>query len=337
MTRITHRDIALRLGISQSTVSRALRSDPRIPLGRRKQIQQACADLGYQADARLSELAAARWHKARTSVPPTIAYINHSRTSEVAGPISIPALEKQGALLGYRVETFHRGDYASSAKLQRVLRNRGITDLILGPVFDKTLAVELDWEKFICVQVLPAIFPQPFHSVVRDNFNSVLLAWRKAVARGHRRIGITLVRHPTTVPLHDDVQRSSAVHACQTELFPELPAIVPFRMAWVWPAMGRLFADWVEQHRPDVVIGFNDSVQSFYDPRSRLRPAFISLHKHVPDGCPGILSDISLCSKEAVNLLHFCRRTYQWGIPENRIDHLVEPTWFDGDPLRQAG
>ena len=334
MTRITHGDIALRLGISQSTVSRALRSDPRIPPGRRRQIQQACAELGYQADARLSELASARWHKAQASVPPTIAYINHSRSAEVAGPISIPALEKQGALLGYRIETFHRGEYATSAKLQRVLRNRGITDLILGPVFDETLTVELDWEKFICVQVLPALSPRPFHSVVRDNFNSVLLAWRKAVARGHRRIGITLVSHHTAVPLPDDLLRSSAIHACQTELFPELPAIVPFKPVTDWPTARRLLAEWVAFHRPDVVIGFNDSVQLLYHPR--VQPAFISLHKNSPGGCPGVLSDIPLCSKEAVNLLHFCRRTYQWGIPENRIDHLVEPTWFDGDPPRET-
>ena len=336
MTRITHKDIALRLGISQSTVSRALRSDPKISLARCKQVQQACADLGYQANAKLSELASARWHKARASVPPTIAYINHGRATEVAGPILLSALEKQGASLGYRVETFHRGEYANSAKLQRVLRNRGITDLILGPMFDETLKVELDWEKFICVQVLPALSPRPFHSVVRDNFNSVLLAWRKAVARGHRRIGITLVSHSTPVPLHDDVQRSSAVHACQTVLFPELPAIIPFKPVLDWPTARRLFAEWVELHRPDVVIGFNDSVQLLHDPRARHRPAFFALHKDSPAGCPGILNDIPLCSAEAVNLLHFCRRTYQWGIPENRIDHVVEPTWCDGDPPGQT-
>jgi hypothetical protein len=50
----------------------------------------------------------------------------------------------------------------------------------------------------------------------------------------------------------------------------------------------------------------------------------------------GISESNSQCAREAINLLHFSRRTYQWGIPRQRIDHVVEPIWVEGLTLPQV-
>ena len=136
-------------------------------------------------------------------------------------------METQAARLGYGFRVFHRSDFKSAAALQAALRNRGITDIILGPVLQDALKVDLDWDSFISIQMLPSYVELPFHSVVKDHFGNVVLAWKEAVRHGYRRVGIVLFDHP--FELKDDLFRLSAVYACQTHLFPRMPVVPAFR------------------------------------------------------------------------------------------------------------
>jgi LacI family transcriptional regulator len=334
MKRVTHRDIAQRLGLSQSAVSRALADSPKIPLKTRRQIRAAAEEMGYHPNSLLSELAASRWQGRKIKGGEVIAYIDRiRRDAKIGTNISAP-LQKQTSLLGYQLEVFHREDFASSSKLQRVLRNRGITDIILGAVYEKSLTVELDWSKFICVQLFSGFFQLPFHSVARDHFNAVVLAWTKAVTRGYQRIGISLLEHPTQ--LMDDFMRASAVRACQMELFPHLPALPPY-MYLVAAHSESDFTAWVKENRPDVLIGFTDGQYLLYQEKFGHKTAYINLHRFPLCETSGILEDVEQCAREAVNLLHFCRRTFQWGIPKIRIDHLLEPRWAEGHSLPPKG
>jgi LacI family transcriptional regulator len=257
--RITLRHIAAHLGLDRSTISRGLRGDPTLPVSTRKRIEAAANELGYRPNPLLSELASSRWQIEKVTGGNVIGYIDQLLPEPdlgfgVAPPLS-PTATEQARTLGYGLQVFRRMDFSSSAKLQRVLRSRGITDLILGPVYDEALTVKLDWDKFICVQLLPGYFPLPLHSVVKDHFNIVVLAWQKAASRGYRRIGITLPEHPNR--LIDDVLRSSAVHACQEHFFSETAKLPVFKYL-IHESGGKAFVDWVKKNKPDVIIGFSD-------------------------------------------------------------------------------
>jgi LacI family transcriptional regulator len=232
--------------------------------------------------------------------------------------------------MGYRLEPFFREDYVSSAKLQRVLRNRGITDIILGPILDESFKVELDWENFICIQLLPGFFPLPLHVVMRDHFNIVIMTWEKCVSRGYKRIGITLLNHRNR--LMDDVVRMSAVDACQKYMFSHLPAIAPHHFEennW----REKEFILWVKKNRLDVVIGFNDYALLLLDQGFGRGFPFCSLNIVPPETSSGVTEASEDQGREAINLLHFCRRTNQWGLPEHRIGHVIEPQWTEGASL----
>ena len=326
--RISLRNVGEHLGLNESTVSRALRSDPRIPLQTRKRVEEACDRLGYRPNSLISELAAARWRVGKASKGTSIAYIDR-RPSAVVGAGGMEVfIREQATRLGYELSVFPLHQFSNSAQLQRVLRNRGITDVILGAAFDER-RLDLDWEKLICVQLMPGHFPLPLHSVVRDQFSAVVLAWEKAVSRGYERIGIVLLDH--TVRLMDDVVRLSAAKACQQELYSHLPALPIFRYTYADHRESQ-FARWVRAVRPEVIVGFSGSHRVIYWTKFGRQIPYISLHSAGPP-VSGILGDEAQSAREAVNLLHFCRRTHQWGIPEKRIDHVMEPSWFEGSTL----
>jgi LacI family transcriptional regulator, galactose operon repressor len=327
--QISLQDVGDYLGLSRSSVSRGLRGDPRIPPATRKRIRDACEKLGYRPNSIITELAANHWDSSKVSAGSSIAYIVRSGRDETFGP-SVPELadsmRRHAASLGYQLDVLYRSDFISSSKLQKTLRNRGITDVILGPIYEKELIVELDWSKFKCIQFGQGFFPLPLHGVAKDHFNSVVLAWQKAGDYGYRRIGITLLDHP--IPLMDDILRMSAVHACQTQLFPDLPIIPPF----LYPASHwseAEFRKWLDFHRPDVVLGFNETHFHYLPPDRGIAYASLNM-KQNPLDLSGILETDEVYGIELINLIHFCRRTHQWGIPKQRIDHIVEPTWSDG-------
>jgi LacI family transcriptional regulator len=178
--------------LSVSTVSRALHHDPRIPEKTRKRVQQAAKELDYRPNTMMSEIASSHWQQAKVAKGSTIAFVDCNQAECGFGPTFGPAIREQALSLGYNLVIFRRRDFASSTKLQRALRNQGITDVILGPVFEESPMVELDWSKFICVQLFPSeIFPLPLHSVIKNYYNMVILAWQQAVSHGYERIGIT--------------------------------------------------------------------------------------------------------------------------------------------------
>ena len=332
MIRPSLQTIADQLRLSRSTISRSLRDDPRIPPETRTRVQALAREIGYRPNTLMSEIASSHWQAAKVARGSIIGYVDCiPRARPIGFTHAAASARERASALGYRLETFHREDYDNSAKLQRALRNQGITDVILGPVYEQALTVELEWSKFIAVQLLPATFQLPLHSVLKDHFSAVVLAWRKAVSRGYRRIGLVLPQHP--MPLMDDILRLSAGQACQQSLFPQLTALPILRHALSDHEQLRLFSRWVKANQPDVIIAFTDTHYYFCRSEFGREMPYISLHRRDALSISGIPGDEGQCAKEAVDLLHFCRRTYQWGIPERRIDHVVEPAWFEGTTL----
>ena len=331
--RVSHRDIGAKLGLHQSTVSRALQDDPRIPAETKRRVRELADELGYRPNTLMSEVAASRWQRAPVGKGTVIAYIDTiSSGSYVGGLDMTAAVQAQAAELGYQFAVFRRADFSTSAQLQRVLRSRGITDVIIGPIYKPSLMVELQWEKFISVQLSPGLFRLPLHSVTKDHFNTILLAWQKTISRGYRRIGVVLLNH--AVDIIDDVLRRNAVRACQHDLFPHLPRLRPlFYRPESESDRVKAFVRWSKIVEPDAIIGFTNSHYHIFRAEFRREVPYVSLHADPKDTISGIPEDAPTCAREAVNFLHFLRRTYQWGIPQRRIDHVIEPGWFEGKTL----
>ena len=334
MRRVTLNDLARQVGFSEATISRALRDDPKIPLVTRNRIRSAAQRMKYRPNTVMSELAAARWQTAGVASSSVLGYIVlNAPESKIGSPLNqlVRPARDQADVLGYRLEVINRAEFTSPLKLQKALIQRGITDLILGSVFDKPFVSEFDWEKFIAVQLMPGRFRSPLHSVLEDHFSNIVLAWERVMSRGYKRIGVILMDHG--IRLLDDMSRLGAVHACQSQLSPDFIPIPPFH---VKPEnnMENEFVRWVENNKPDAIIGFaGEHFHIFRRVFGRAIP-YALLNKGAGMAeFSGISDPNQSLGREAVNLLHFCRRTHQWGIPKQRIEHVIEPAWFEGKTL----
>ena len=130
-------EIAQSLGVAPSTVSRALRNDPRISVELRKRVRTVADELGYQPNPLVSALMANRRRRGSGGAMDVIALVTNYggkkdwRTKDVClweYEFGVRASE-----LGFRIEIFALADYRGEmAILQATLRARMIRGVLLG-------------------------------------------------------------------------------------------------------------------------------------------------------------------------------------------------------------
>src|ERR1700744_4217582 len=131
-------EIAQSVGVAPSTVSRALRSDPRISAATRQRVEEAAAALGYQPNPLVSALMANRRRRGGAGEVDVIALVTNyggreSWRSKDVCRWEYDGIQNRAAALGFRVEVFPLSEYRNdSARLEATLRARGIRGVLLG-------------------------------------------------------------------------------------------------------------------------------------------------------------------------------------------------------------
>lgn len=137
-------EIAQRLGVAASSVSRALRDDPRIGADLRRRVRACAAALGYRPHPLVSALMANRRRRCGirdgngTGEGSVIALVTDYPGGEDWRAKDVCRWEFEGVRrradeLGFRVEVFPLPDYGRDpARLEATLRARGIRGVLLG-------------------------------------------------------------------------------------------------------------------------------------------------------------------------------------------------------------
>src|ERR1700760_3489728 len=117
-------EIAQRLGVASSTISRALRDDPRISIELRNRVRRVAKDLGYRPNPLVSALMANRRRRGSGGAVDVIALVTNYggrtgwRTKEVCR-WEHDGIQRRAGELGFRIEIFALADYQwDMAKLQ---------------------------------------------------------------------------------------------------------------------------------------------------------------------------------------------------------------------------
>ena len=199
-SRITLRDVAERVGVSMMTVSLALRGHPKIPAGRRAEIQSAAEQMGYQPNPNATALALQRRHSMAHTVCAELAWLNHwQEPSRLRGYKEFD-LYWQGASSaakrqGFSLEEFAVGPGLSFRGLERILQARNIQGILVPPhggmagtAPDRS---SIDWSRYSVVRFGYGLLDLPAHVVAGNHIQGTFLACERIRALGYRRIGYT--------------------------------------------------------------------------------------------------------------------------------------------------
>jgi LacI family transcriptional regulator len=185
-------EIAHSLGVAASTVSRALRSDPRISALTRQRVEEAAEKLGYRPNPLVSALMASRRRRGGNGEVDVIALVTNyggreSWRSKDVCRWEFEGIQGRAAALGFKIEVFPLSEYRGSyERLQTTLRARGIRGVLLG--FSREDSEVLFRTEGFAVAGLSAYFPAVV--VDRANFHgfyNVQLALDHMWQLGYRR------------------------------------------------------------------------------------------------------------------------------------------------------
>ncbi len=336
--RITVRQIAQHLNVSHTTVSRALKNDPRISEAVRRKIQAAAETLGYRPDPMLSALAAYRKGRTKKSIGAELAWINcwpepkRLRTFKEFDLYWTGAEEEAGRA-GYRLEEFCCPANLSPERLEKILCARNIRGLLLTPAWS-TAAPDwkhFDWNKFSLVRFGYSLPAPATHLVTSDQLMDGLLAFESMWQRGYRRIGMMMwAKQGTRL-----VRFSAGYLYAQLRVDPD-QRLQPLVLNEESPQKDQDLRGWLEQEKPDAILTDVGDLRiwlkqlNYRVPQDVGLAALSVLDGHADAGIDQNSREIGRAAVQTlISLIHHNER----GIPQTPREVLVSGRWVDGCTL----
>lgn len=200
--RATYRTIAREAGVSAVTVSLALRNNPRIPESTRNRIHQIAKDQGYQADPNLAKLMHHLRMRRRKNITSNLMALQMLQGGSIDTSNRVLAGARERAeMLGYSLEVIDlEATKLSAARLEKILRSRGVEGIILLPMPTQDLTAHLNWAGFSVVSTSHSILRPNFNTVVPNQFTNMMRLCEKISETEENRFGIvTAVTHDLRV------------------------------------------------------------------------------------------------------------------------------------------
>lgn len=197
------REIARRMGISQATVSKALRGDRSISPKMRREVQESATQLGYHSNAYVNVLMSRIRSGKKLSDRGVIAMLVDGPSQQLWHMIESYRVFHEGVIrrgreLGFHVESFFlRSPNLDATKMDRILQARGIQGVILAPPYRGNRSLRLIWENYAAVGVGFGWEEQELDRVVFDSQNNFVIAFKALQRLGYRRIGTVLAEQFT--------------------------------------------------------------------------------------------------------------------------------------------
>jgi len=356
--------IADALGLSKTTISVALRGRPGVSEDLRARIQAEANRVGYQPNAVAGELMAMVRSRRESNAGETIAFINTFQRDPSlmrrirAFRIFFEGAADQARQYGYRIEEFRDFDYSkNSARLDQVLKARGIRGVLVGPRWFDEPEITLDWSAYSCVLIGETTCGAGIFRVCNHHPKTMELALTSMASLGYKRIGVELMSNYESVRHFDFL---AGVTPARRKVGGSARFFVRVQPRRSMPGIERLPAEkrdaasiahdnlhvvpklrnWVRRERLDALITLHA-----YDPE-RMRQietfrgvplGYARLDADLSDGVAGINGHSDDIGRTAMDLLRGLLHSGERGVaPRPRIV-LVEGEWLDGPTAPRIG
>jgi DNA-binding LacI/PurR family transcriptional regulator len=334
------RDIAAHLGTSHTTVSLALRNDPRITPLMRKRVKQAARQLGYRTDAVVSSLMARlrtlRTHPVQATLGFITAWPSRDGWKEGANLRRFYlGAHRRAKVLGYALDHLWLNEpNMTSVRMTRILRARGIRGLILQSLPAAGGKLKLGWEHFACVTKGLTVSYPPLHRVVSSHFEDMHLVLRELDLRRYKRVGLVLSE---ALSVRVDRAWLAAFLLHQNDVPPDgqVPALITRTTD-----EEQSFQDWFHAHRPDVILFSDQPIRKWVERLGLRLPQDIGLvHLDWSDDVApmaGLDSDPETLGEAATDLLVGQLQANEYGLPKHEKIVEVRGHWVAGNSVRKS-
>ena len=335
----TMRDIAERAGVHTSTVSRALRNDPRITETQRAKIQRAAKELGYRSNPLIAALMTARRSRRGQTYKATLGFLKKHPVERAAwftrhyGQL-IAGARARAFAQGYHLEEFNLEDpELTPRRITEILQHRGVQGLLVAPLHSVQDSIDLDWSQFCTVAVGYSLNQVPVSRVAHNHFSGFILAVKECRSRGYRRLGLVLQER-----VAEKVGKRWVGAALLDQAAQPAPDRVPPLVLDRWNEAE--FTAWFHTHKPEIILGVNLAEVPHWLTRLGKRVpqdvGVVSLDRRSGDrGIAGIDQDYSHLGGNAVDLLIGMLQRNERGLPEKPSVVLSDGTWIKGRSLCQ--
>lgn len=338
-------DIAAKVKLSKSGVSRALRNDPAIPLATCRRVQAAARRLGFVLDRRLAQALQLVRCTAKERIFGTIGFIDawplHSgiRSASNVYLRRIKAgAEERARELGYRLDVFSLMEPGMSAqRVQGILEARGIQGLLIAPLPPDVHELPIKWERFTCVALTHSLQSPGLHRVLPHQYQAAALALQHLQQAGYRRVGFV-----TTSELDVRVNHlyRAAYLSYQYMLLPE--DCLPVLMAH--GPLDDIFDEWLKENTPDAILGSVPGILELMIKRGYgdfKRVGFVGLGIRPDNGIGGksafVDQNITQVARVGVDQLVAQVERRERGVPLVANAVMIEGTWVPGLSMREGG
>ncbi|MDF3130126.1 LacI family DNA-binding transcriptional regulator [Kiritimatiellaeota bacterium B1221] len=317
----SQRQIAARLGISASTVSRALHQDPRVAPGTAQKILEALKDEGYQLDPVVS--AGLSRVRRGTFYRETIAWCSDQPRAQKDWLNELfDSAAKFGNRSGYHIEHYHfnRPTKRELKRLASIWQARGIRGVILGPFHHPYKALPFPWEPFAWVALGHTWVDHSLHVVGRDFLLDIRNGIEWLRHQGCHRPGFILNR--TNNPfLRPPLIQGAYSHYYGQTAEPTHPFFE------VKQGNKKKLSEWIHRHQPDSLILSSPEDLRDHPLLCDLPVVQLSTPQNTPP--PNTLYFIppyKSAGPSAVNFLHRLITNREFGLPTHQQSVLITST-----------
>jgi DNA-binding LacI/PurR family transcriptional regulator len=250
----TVRSLAASLGLSRATVSNALRGHPGVARTTRARVQKMAEKMGYTRNLLAARVMSQLRKRGDQKLLGTIGVLDLHEPDRPPQAGSFhdalrAGIRKRSVENGFAVSFWSIGPHGdvTCSRLNRILKWRGISGVVLLPAWHDPDFSGLDWTGLTGVYLDYAIHLPPLHTVCTDHYRTVHSAMEKARERGYRRPGF-VIQQNANERIHG---RYLAAYLGYLHNHPEMEGLDPLVTSEITPER---FTGWFRKERPDVVL-----------------------------------------------------------------------------------